>query len=312
MDGMRSIAKFLVAPAVCAVSFSFIIDTEYIRKLRLQRRVRFPVYGFHLNPDEKYVPNIRLVSDIVKAIESHHGGIHIIWEPQGAGKTTTLHKVLDELYQTGKISGIVSIAPPVEADEYSPVVWYRNTFRDELGNVLKKGERLSKLLNGTVTSDKPVVIVFDPLDDVKLTEDFDELTKDIARDSDRFKTYIVFYVYSNADMAKHMWNLNGRQKIDRLGSRNPVAYKWGTDEIDQWIDNYIKHYPESLLGGDSSPLRAKFRDLAVAAGTPEYLVSNAKRFHDYGAAGSSAVSDAEKSSLFRKGAWDWGKSILGR
>jgi hypothetical protein len=247
---MNALVKAIVTPTACAAAFYFIIDSEYARKERLKRLVSRPVSEFALTRDEKYVPNIELVADITEAVESCRGGIRILWEPQGGGKTTTLHSVLRELQKEGKIGGVVSISPPVTSDERSPAVWYRNSFRDEFGEILKKGERLSTLLDKVVVPDKPVVIVFDPLDDLRLTEDFDEITKDIARDSDRFKTYVVFYLTSNAEKAKHIWDLNGRQKIDRLGSRNPIAYRWGANEVDQWITNYSKQHPQSLLDSD--------------------------------------------------------------
>ena len=71
-----------------------------------------------------------------------------------------------------------------------------------------------------------------------------------------------------------MWDWNGRQKIDPLGTLNPLDYRWSDNEVDLRINFHTKQNPGSFLEDDS--LLKCLRNAAVIAGTPGFLVSSAQ------------------------------------
>jgi hypothetical protein len=71
--------------------------------------------------------------------------------------------------------------------------------------------------------------------------------KTLAEDSVSCKSYVVIALCANPAKAKVMWGWNGRSKITLVGEGRQKVYKWTELEIDQWIENYIKHHPESCL-----------------------------------------------------------------
>ena len=131
-----------IAAAIASPGLLLLVNTADFRSIRLRVLLGKPVAEF--NPiGAPFVPKASFVSDIENSIITS-GGVKIIWAPSGAGKTTTVRKVLIKMKEMGQIRGSIVVIPP---DLNSmPSVWFRSALHDTFGELLRPSERLSQIL----------------------------------------------------------------------------------------------------------------------------------------------------------------------
>ena len=288
-------SRFVIVATAFGGCASALVDSEYIRKQRLQYQFRKRMTPFELKRDELFVSKLLLASDIEESINSQSCGVKIIWAPQGSGKTTTVRRVLRQLQNEDKISGALIACPPCNETKDDPSVWFRYAISDIFGVTLKPMDKLSNFL--TAPKEKPFVVVLDQCEDIDFLDKMRVFIKSMAADSALTKSYVVLVICADPVKASIMWDWNGRQKIAPIGTDEPLNYRWREYEIDLWIDFHRKHNPGTFLEDDH--LRDYFRKAAVTAGTPGFLVS-------------SAQSGNYKNSDSKKERWDRSASFFNK
>ena len=288
-------SRFVIVATAFGGCASALVDSEYIRKQRLQYQFRKRMTPFELKRHELFVSKLLLASDIEESINSQSCGVKIIWAPQGSGKTTTVRRVLRQLQNEDKISGALIACPPSNETKDDPSVWFRYAISDIFGVTLKPMDKLSNFL--TAPKEKPFVVVLDQCEDIDFLDKMRVFIKSMAADSALTKSYVVLVICADPVKASIMWDWNGRQKIAPIGTDEPLNYRWREYEIDLWIDFHRKHNPGTFLEDDH--LRDYFRKAAVTAGTPGFLVS-------------SAQSGNYKNSDSKKERWDRSASFFNK
>ena len=260
-----AIAAVIASPAII-----FLGNTVNFRSLRLRALLGNPLIEF--NPiGAPFLPKASFVSDIEKTIMTS-GGVKIVWAPQGAGKTTTVRKVLIKMKELKKIRGCLVITPP--DSNAMPSVWFRSALHDSFGELLQTNEKLSQIL--PKSDGRPFVFVFDQVDGVPYDEDMKRFIMSIADDSSLTRSYVVLILTANAVNAKTMWEWNGHEKIVLMSDiryQSPMNYRWDEDDIEKWIVKYAESNEQRGLEEGAS-FRNYFKTAAITAGTPGFLIEN--------------------------------------
>jgi Cdc6-like AAA superfamily ATPase len=213
--------------AITAVGVStlavFCIDLPYAREKRLKFKFKTQIPEFKLNT-LPYVSHKKLEEDLefdlVNSIRAQ-AGVRIVWSVPGGGKTTTVTHVVNKLLKDGKIGGCIYMTPPADREE-RPAAWFSKNTSDLFGSILHKNEKLSTVLGFGDNDTKPFVIILDQIEgSFQFDENFEQLVRSLAYDSDRCKSYIVLVMTSDADKARDMYSWNGGTKISFLGASNP-------------------------------------------------------------------------------------------
>jgi hypothetical protein len=200
------------------------------------------------------------------------GGVKIVWAPQGAGKTTTVRKVLMKMKELKKIRGCIVITPP--DSNAMPSVWLRSALHDSFGELLRTSEKLSHIL--PKSDGRPFVIVFDQVDDLPYGEDMKRFMMSVAEDSYLTRSYVVLILTANAVNAKTMWEWNGHEKIVLMSDirrQSPMNYRWDQDDVEKWIVKYAESNAQRGLEEGAS-FRNYLKTSAITAGTPGFLIEN--------------------------------------
>ena len=82
----------------------------------------------------------------------------MLWSVAGAGKTTTVKKMINELIKENTIAGCIYLTPSPE-DEQTAYKWFQRETSDWFGPIVPEGQKLSSLLG--YEQEKPFVIVLD-------------------------------------------------------------------------------------------------------------------------------------------------------
>jgi len=240
----------------------------------------------HNSPEQlkPFILHEKFSEDLSQQILLRTGGVRILWGPTNSGKSTTLVKVLDNLYKEEKISGVFVMEPPTLQSRSTnpPETWFYSGLADRFGEILKPHEKLSSLLPRFTGVFKPYLIVIDQAE----KEGFDKYIKEwvinMAVESTKTKAFVVLLVTADAIQAHVMQDWNGRQKITLVGAdHGNFGYRWSEKEIDMWLDAYFKinnNTTRSLDGQrpceTTEEILSDLRQAALTAGTPGFLSYN--------------------------------------
>ena len=295
---LRALGTAIISPVAW-----FMFNTAPIRSARLNNLLQRPIDVFQLPKDAPLVLQTSLAKHIETSISSNGGGVKIIWAPSGAGKTTTVRRVLKNLQAANKIRGAIVIKPP---DSYViPSTWFRSSLRDMFGNLLNSNERLSEVL--PKFDGRPFVFVLDQIDNAPMDEDMRVFMKTLAEDSVLTKTYAVLVLCSDAFNAKTMWEWNAQEKITMLNEvhgQSPAIYRWDKDDIEQWLIGFQETNPSGPLQ-PGSVCRERLKESAIIAGTPGFLVETA--------IATNAITPSEawkKRAQYKYELWNLGEKVL--
>ena len=147
-----------VLASVTAISFAYTTITttnnantswitEFWRKELIKCVVTRNMKISSLGEEHKYIENPILERDIHNCTNKQSGGVKIIWAPPGTGRTTTVQHVLNAECKGGKISGVLTLTPPVGSVEIGE--WFRNELSYLGFGTLTKYDQLSSLLDTT-------------------------------------------------------------------------------------------------------------------------------------------------------------------
>jgi hypothetical protein len=260
--------------AVISPAAWFMLNTAPIRSARMNNLLQRPIDDFQLL--EKGIPFVlktSLATDIETSIYSSGAGVKLIWAPTGAGKTTTVRRVIKTLQTSNKIRGAIVINPP--SDSYVlPSVWFRSALRDVFGNLVNPNEKVSEIL--PKYDGRPFVFVLDQIDNAPMGEDMRVFIKTLAEDSHLTKLYVVLVICSDASNAKIMWDWNSHEKIvmlNDLKGNSPGVYRWDKKDIEQWLNEFqeMNSY-DSLKRPQGTMWWDHLKESAIVAGTPGFLV----------------------------------------
>ena len=290
--------------AVSAIAYTLAQSKEG-RAYRLKRLLRQPLPELDL-VSAPFIPKKPLYDDLCNEIVSITAGVKILWGIQGSGKSTTVRKVVNELLQSGKIAGAIVMTPPddVQRSKIAPAQWFRDRLADSLGRILRNEEKLSDLIPSSHSINnfvrKPYVIVFDQMENEVCDEILRVFIKTMAEDSAMVKSYVVVLITSDASKAKTTSLWNGKQKIVMLAGCDLMKYRWNADEVDDWIGKYAAENSkvEGLVEGSDS--RVTFRNSAVTAGTPGFLIHNVEKL-------APPSEELERSSVYYSKLWKAGE-----
>lgn len=221
-----------------------------------------------LGEKHKYIENPILERDIHNCIQEQSGGVKIIWAPHGTGKTTTVRHVLNSECNGGKISGVLTLIPPVRPVGVGE--WFMNELKFLGFETLTKYDQLSSLLH--TSHEKPYVIVIDQFDNLDFDENLRRFIKVTAEDSSLHKNYIVIVICTDAAKVSTMQKWNGGVKIRPINDEF-IAYKWNVTQIEKWIEHNLKEHPTINVKKNKVHFD-KFTESAVVAGTPDFLITN--------------------------------------
>ena len=273
-----------------------IIRKELIKCVFLRNKISSPGDG------REYVENPILEKDIRNCIHERSGGVKIIWAPPGSGKTTTVQHVLNAELKGGKISGVLTLNPPVQQAVIGE--WFMNELRFLGLETLTKYDKLSSLLD--TTHEKPYVIVIDHFDNLDFDQKLRTFIKVTAEDSDLHKNYVVIVICNDAAKVSTMKKWNGGVKI-RLINDELIAYKWSVDQIEKWIEHNLKNHPTIDVKKNKVHFD-KFMETAVVAGTPDFLITNSFSF-EHMSIHEIENSWIDNSNYIRK-TWNIGQQLL--
>lgn len=88
--------------------------------------------------------NHSLIPDIKSSLFDILWGVKLVWAPPGAGKATTVRRILPNLQTQGRISGATVTIPPVGCPLDK---CFRSYLKDVKGLLLKPNEKLSLSLS---------------------------------------------------------------------------------------------------------------------------------------------------------------------
>ena len=303
MVNVRALSA-LGAAVISPVAWLF-LNSVPVRIERLKVVLQRPVDDFHrrLPKGFPWILQTSLATDIETSICSNRGGVTIIWAPSGAGKTTTVRRVLKSLQLTNRIRGAIVINPPdfygmkgsyceagatanhqdtrhiptegLVEQRNMPSMWFRAALRDMFGNLVHPNEKISDVL--PKFDGRPFIFVLDHIDNAPMDEDMRVFIKTLAEDSHLTKLYTVLVICSDASNARMMWEWNGHDKIvmlNELRDQSPLTYRWEKDMIEQWLIKFNVANPSGplQLGTDSW---VRLKESAIIAGTPGFLVETA-------------------------------------
>ena len=253
-------------------TITWIPKLEFIRKELIKCVfIRNNMKISSLGDGQEYVENTILERDVRNCIHDSCG-VKIIWAPAGSGKTTTVQHVLNVELKGGKISGVLTLNPPVKHAVIGE--WFLNELRFLGLETLTKYDQLSSLLD--TTQQKPYVIVIDHFDNFDFDQKLRTFIKVTAEDSDLHKNYVVIVICNDAAKVSTMKKWNGGVKI-RLINDELIAYKWSVDQIEKWIEHNLKNHPTIDVKKNKVHFD-KFMETAVVAGTPDFLITNSFSF----------------------------------
>lgn len=284
---LNSIAKNGAA-VVAAVGIPTIVNSKFSRCWRLRRILqnKAPEQFFD---SESFIFHESFAKDLSEQILLEAGGVRILWGPPNSGKSTTLVKILNNLHEKGKISGVFIIEPPTVQTRLSnpPEKWFYSGLVDHFGEIVQPNEKISSLLPRFSGIFKPYVIVIDQAE----KEGFDTYIKEwvinMAVESARTKAFVVLLVTGDPIQADVMQNLNGRQKITLVGAdHGNVGYRWKEKEVDAWLRAYWRKKNPTDANCDGKNSNEKpteglsavqdLRKVAILAGTPGFLSYNSE------------------------------------
>ena len=176
--------------------------------------------------------------------------------------------MLNAEYRDGKISGVLTLIPPVRpvgVDE-----WFMNELNFLGFETLTKYDQLSSLLD--TSHEKPYVIVIDQFDNLDFDENLRRFIKVTAEDSHLRKNYVVIVICTDAAKVSTMKKWNGGVKI-RLINEEFISYKWNGTQIEKWIEYNLKGHTTINVNKNKVHFN-KFIESAVVAGTPDFLITN--------------------------------------
>jgi hypothetical protein len=302
MTGLKIISA--IAAVIASPAIVFLGNTLNFRSLRLRALLGNPLIEF--NPiGAPFLPKASFVSDLEKTIMTS-GGVKIVWAPQGAGKTTTVRKVLIKMKELKKIRGCIVITPP--DSNAMPSIWFRNALHDSFGELLRTSEKLSQIL--PKSDGRPFVFVFDQVDSVPYGEDMKRFIMSVAEDSYLTRRYVVLILTADAVNAKTMWEWNGHEKIVLMSDirrQSPMNYRWDQEDIEKWIVKYAELNDQSGLEEGAS-FRNYLKAAAITAGTPGFLIENViSHVSDV----SEFVDDAmNERAMYKNEQWKFGGNKL--
>lgn len=230
----------------------------------------------------------------------------MLWSVAGAGKTTTVKKMINELIKENTIAGCIYLTPSPKDGE-TAYKWFQRETSDWFGPIIPEGQKLSSLLG--YEQEKPFVIVLDQFEgSFAFVSKIEALVRWLAYDSSDCKTYITLAVTSDVHNAEALYALNGGTKISFLGTHNPWDYRWAEAEVEAWVDGIIQA-DEGLkvLLEQGSDLRRELVQKAVAGGTPQCLVEGLRVLEDNGQLDAHSLTTYIATCEF---GWNLGKSAL--
>jgi hypothetical protein len=298
-----AVLKIFSAIAALAASpgIFFMFNTAHFRASRLKVLLGNPIQEFNLK-NAPYVLKESFRSNLHNSIASSHG-VKILWSPPGAGKSTTVRRILIDMKKINKIRGAIIVSPPDSLDS-SPSTWFRNALRDAFGNLLHPNEKLSKLL--PQSDSPPYVFVLDQIDNVLLGEDMRVFIKTLAEDSSFTKSYVVLVLTADASNARTMWDWNGREKIvlmNDLNGESPMIYRWDPDDIEEWLRKHVVLNKDSPLQ-EGTALRKLVKEAATIAGTPGFLRESVQLVE------TIKYDGLKRRALFKSEQWEVGANEL--
>lgn len=291
-----------IAAAIASPGLILLGNTASFRSIRLRVLLGKPIAEF--NPiGAPFIPKASFVSDIESSIMTSHG-VKVLWAPPGAGKSTTVRKVLIKMKEMGQIRGSIVVIPP---DLNSmPSVWFRSALHDAFGELLRPGERLSQIL--PKSDGRPYVFVFDQVDSVPYGVDMRRFIAHLAEDSELTRSYVVLVLTNDSSNAKTMWEWNGHEKIvlmSDLRFKSPLEYRWNEEDVEKWLVKYIESNEQSALQ-EGSILRNILKVGAITAGTPGFLIETVKSLD----AGPYDVDVIKNRASYISEQWKFGANEL--
>lgn len=188
-----------------------------------------------MRPPTALIANVPLERDISNALTSNRPGVHILWAPEGCGKTTHVREVCCRLIEEKKLSGVVFIRG-AETDG-TPNQWLSAALKDGLpGALVTDATSFATLIPPPPNAEElppPVAIVIDQIENVRRTDSMNRLIKSLAEESVLAKTFIFLVITKDAAYARGLIEVNGRTKIRYIGDSSD--YKWSQVQVDEWL-----------------------------------------------------------------------------
>ena len=225
--------------------------------------------------------------------------MNILWAPEGAGKSTMVRKTCAKLKKEGIISGAIILRPPDGGNHILPHRWIRSQLSDYFGSLLLESEKLSDIIPYDESA-RPVILVFDQMDNLPTDDNLKILIKTLAEDSTLFKSYSVILILSDASVTCTMREWNRREKIRVLSDYDVFRYKWDEKNINKWLEH------SSSLAWDDDEIKWTFVNLACKAGTPGYLYHTADKTQQY----LRHQKSIGESAIYYESLWENGKKQL--
>lgn len=218
--------------------------------------------------------------DILKRPQA---GLVVLPAPEGAGKTSRVRFVCQQLAQRGKIRGSIfvdfaKISGDVDVSEH---FWSRFNAQDTRLNMYD-------VMSPASTENDCTVVILDNVDEVKDRRDVVLLCRHLAISSansrSENRSFMSIATCSNYRVANSLLRINDGSKVHSLGTALALTcgdehmpeyswtrrgLKWKEEDCLRLIDKYEASW-NVVLPVD---VRTEFLDLAIQAGTPAFVAS---------------------------------------
>ena len=104
----------VIAALAASPGIFFMFNTAHFRASRLKVLLGNPIQEFNLK-NAPYVLKESFRSNLHNSIASSYG-VKILWSPPGAGKSTTVRRILIDMKKINKIRGAMIVSPPYSLD----------------------------------------------------------------------------------------------------------------------------------------------------------------------------------------------------
>lgn len=209
-----------------------------------------------------FIPKADAINALVNSFTDDHCGVHVLWAPSGAGKSTFIGKVLTDLREQGKIAGC-GIFQGCSLTEH-PSKWLSDCL--EISNPTPDlVARMSSILTDMKKPDDgPYIITIDRFDELMNETNLNHLQSlvvSLAAESVRTKSYAVLVAVSEVRNATTVLSWNQGKKIQVVG--HPVSFRWNRSEVEELAIRLAKNNTDMMSDKDI--------DLCCLAGTPEFV-----------------------------------------